>query len=234
MKQAKALIVEDDPQIADILSIHIKDLFLEPTIVSNGLMAKHTFEDNKYDLILLDLMLPGMNGIDLCKLFRSKSGVPIIMITAKSEEIDKVLGLETGADDYLVKPFSIRELQARIKSVMRRSQSQIQDQYEAQSLLNYENLSIDLEKRTVLKNQQRLDLTNKEFDLLALLSSNPGKSFNRQSLLNLVWGYDFEGFEHTVNSHINRLRVKIEDDMTRPNYILTSWGFGYRFNEDII
>ena len=229
----KALIVEDDLQIADILSIHVQDLYMEPTIITDGLLAKNKFAHQKYDLVLLDLMLPGMNGIDLCKFIRSQSDVPIIMITAKTEEIDKVVGLETGADDYIVKPFGVRELQARIKSVLRRTAAKVVTETHKKEVLNFDHLYIDIEKRTILLHGNRVDLTNKEFDLLCLLANNPGKSFDRQSLLNLVWGYDFEGFEHTVNSHINRLRAKIEVDMAKPQFILTSWGYGYRFNESL-
>ena len=229
----KALIVEDDLQIADILSIHVQDLYMEPTIIYDGLLAKNKFAHQKYDLVLLDLMLPGMNGIDLCKFIRSQSDVPIIMITAKTEEIDKVVGLETGADDYIVKPFGVRELQARIKSVLRRTAAKVAPETNKKEVLNFDYLYIDIEKWTILLHGNRVDLTNKEFDLLCLLANNPGKSFDRQSLLNLIWGYDFEGFEHTVNSHINRLRSKIEVDMAKPRFILTSWGYGYRFNESL-
>ena len=232
-KSKKALIVEDDPQIAELIGIHISDMDFDYDIINDGYEAYQHVKDHTYDLFLLDLMLPKVDGVDLCKHIRSMSNTPIIMITAKSEEIDKVVGLESGADDYVVKPFGVRELQARIKSVLRRSNINAQDQKRDTEILTYEGLIIDLDKRTVSKSGQRLELTTKEFELLSLLASNPGKSFNRQSLLNLVWGYDFEGFEHTVNSHINRLRAKIEDNMAKPNYILTTWGYGYRFNEDL-
>lgn len=229
----KALIVEDDPQIAELIGIHIKDLDFEFEIVSDGFEAFKHISDNTYDLYLLDLMLPKVDGIDLCKHIRSLNQNPIIMITAKSEEIDKVVGLESGADDYVVKPFGVRELQARIKSVLRRSRMSSTSPEQPLEVLTFHELTIDVNKRVAMKLDKRLDLTTKEFDLLSLLASNPGKSFNRQSLLNLVWGYDFEGFEHTVNSHINRLRAKVEDNMAKPTYILTTWGYGYRFNEDI-
>ena len=229
----RALIVEDDPQIAELIGIHISDMDFEFDIISDGYEAYKHVVDNPYDLYLLDLMLPKVDGLDLCKHIRSFSSTPIIMITAKSEEIDKVLGLESGADDYVVKPFSVRELQARIKSVIRRSNITAAKSIRKEEVLTFNELVIDINKRTCTKAGQRLELTTKEFELLSLLASNPGKSFNRQSLLNLVWGYDFEGFEHTVNSHINRLRAKIEDNMAKPAFILTTWGYGYRFNEDI-
>lgn len=229
----RVLIVEDDNQIAELLSIHLRDLHFEPTIKNDGREGLTEALANSYDLIILDIMLPGMDGIDICREVRSTNkSVPIVMLTAKTEEIDKVVGLETGADDYITKPFSIRELQARIKAIMRRSgKNATLDGGSNNNLLNFGEIKIDIDKRAVLKNDQRLHLTTKEFDLLALLAQNPGKSFSRQQLLQLVWEYDFAGFEHTVNSHINRLRAKIEADMADPKFILTTWGFGYRFNE---
>ena len=155
------------------------------------------------------------------------------MLTARSEEIDKVLGLETGADDYLTKPFSIREFIARVKAIFRRVKM-IQETGEDTlgSVIVKQNLTIDKNKRKVSLDDQRLELTPKEFDLLALLASNPGHSYSRNRLLRIVWGYDFEGYEHTVNSHINRLRAKIEPDPNQPVYILTTWGVGYRFTDE--
>ena len=154
------------------------------------------------------------------------------MLTAKSEEIDRVLGLEIGADDYMTKPFSIRELLARIKAVLRRSTSNKRNE-ENSSTLSFERLKIDIDKRKILLNDQRIELSPKEFELLVLMASNPGRNYSRSELLNMIWGYNFEGYEHTVNSHINRLRAKIESDMANPTYILTTWGVGYKFNEDM-
>ncbi len=234
MSKKRALIVEDDPKIAELVAIHLKDLMFKTVIVGDGMQGLQQGLERSYDLIVLDIMLPSMDGIEVCRQLRSNDVIsPIIMLTAKSEEIDKVLGLETGADDYITKPFSVRELQARVKAVVRRSNSNKQDHSQNTIILTAGELSIDLDRRIVTKDNQRLDLTPKEFDLLSLMASKPGKSFNRQELLNLVWGYDFVGFEHTVNSHINRLRAKIEPDMTNPIYILTTWGYGYRFNESI-
>lgn len=233
-KSRKALIVEDDPQIAELIGIHISDLDFDFKIISDGQEAiDHIEKEDPYDLYLLDVMLPKVDGIDICKFIRTKGTGPVIMITARTEEIDKVVGLESGADDYVVKPFSVRELQARIKSVLRRSKMASSKSDDRKDVLTFDDLKVDLDRRLVYKNAEKLELTPKEFDLLALLASNPGKSFNRQNLLNIVWGYDFEGFEHTVNSHINRLRAKVEDDMAKPKYILTTWGFGYRFNEEL-
>ncbi len=230
----KVLIVEDDPQISELLRITLKEIFFEGKIINDGLEALKELEKNEYDLILLDLMIPSMDGVELCRAIRAKNILtPVIMITARTEEIDKVLGLETGADDYVTKPFSVRELQARVKSLMRRINAPNASTRKEKKQLSFEGLKIDLDKRMVYKENQEVVLTNKEFDLLQVLASKPGKSFNRQSLLQLVWGYDFEGLEHTVNSHINRIRSKIEDDMGNPTYIQTSWGYGYRFNENI-
>lgn len=157
------------------------------------------------------------------------------MLTARSEEIDKVLGLEMGADDYLTKPFSIREFIARVKAIFRRTEMSHQQAKEktGKGLLQFRELSIDIDKKKVSISGKRVDLSPKEFELLLLLASNPGKSYDRNRLLNLVWGYDFSGFAHTVNSHINRLRNKIEPDIHTPTFILTSWGIGYRFNEEL-
>lgn len=230
----KVLIIEDDVKIAELLSIHLTDIHFEVEIHQDGLSGYQQAIKGNHDLLLLDLMLPTMDGVEICRKIRAQDGdTPIIMITSKSEEIDRVLGLETGADDYIVKPFSVRELQARVKAVMRRSRRNNEGQSPEGAKLSFESLNIDTDKRIVTKNDKRVEMTPKEFDLLALLGSNPGKSFNRQSILNLVWGYEFEGFEHTVNSHINRLRAKIEDDMSKPKYIITTWGYGYRFNENI-
>jgi len=181
-------------------------------------------------LVILDLMLPGLGGLDICRQLREREDrVPILMLTAKSEEIDKVLGLELGADDYLTKPFSIRELQARIKALLRRAQMAAPAAAAPRPTLEVDGLTIQLDKRRVLLGGKPVELTAKEFDLLALFASNPGRPFNREQLLNQVWGYSYAGYEHTVNSHINRLRAKIEADPGHPRYIITVWGFGYRF-----
>jgi two-component system alkaline phosphatase synthesis response regulator PhoP len=173
--------------------------------------------------------------MELCRRIRSEQiYVPVLMLTAKSEEIDKVLGLEIGADDYLTKPFSIREFIARVKAIFRRSHM-IRESMDItnKNVIKKGDLKINVEMRKVLLGDRKVELSPKEFELLVLLASNPGKSNNRSRLLNLVWGYDFEGYEHTVNSHINRLRAKIEPDMAKPTYILTTWGVGYKFNEEI-
>jgi two-component system, OmpR family, alkaline phosphatase synthesis response regulator PhoP len=228
------LIIEDDKEISDLLEIHLKDIDCVISKEYNGLTGLNKARSENHDLIVLDIMLPGMNGLDVCKEIR-KSGIltPILMLTSKSEEIDKVLGLELGADDYITKPFSIKEFIARIKAIFRRVESFKQPDDAAKDI-NYKNIVIEISTRRVLINNRRIDLTPKEFDLLFLLASHPGRVYSRENLLNIIWGYQHKGYEHTVNSHINRLRIKIEKDIRDPKYVLTSWGSGYRFNDQLI
>ncbi len=228
----KILIIEDDPEIIKLLEIHLTNTIYNTDSIMDGEAGLKLALKNDYDLILLDLTLPNLDGIEVCKKLRATKNTPIIMLTAKSEEIDRVLGLEIGADDYITKPFSIRELLARIKAVIRRTSVSAQKENNISSL-SYENLYIDINKRKVLLGSDKIDLSPKEFELLVLMASNPGRNYSRSELLNIIWGYNFEGYEHTVNSHINRLRAKIESDMAHPVYILTTWGVGYKFNEDI-
>lgn len=231
----RVLLIEDDLNILDLLTIHLNDLGCETVAETNGVEGLNVATGSAFDLIILDLMLPGMNGMEICRRIRQTDRhTPILMLTAKSEEIDKVLGLETGADDYLTKPFSIREFIARVKVIFRRKEDHVQPPDVAISpVMCFGPLKIDTDKRKVLLNENRVELSPREFDLISLLASNPGKSYSRKRLLNLVWGYDFEGYEHTVNSHINRLRGKIEEDIANPKFILTTWGVGYRFNEEL-
>lgn len=230
----KVLLIEDDPEIAGLLKIHLKDLDLELDSATDGPAGLELALNEDYALVILDLMLPGMNGLDVCKNIRQhKKSLPILMLTAKSEEFDKVLGLELGADDYMTKPFSIRELMARIKSIIRRTEAIREEKQPESSIveLTCGQLFMNLEKRKVLLNGRNIELTAKEFDLLALFMANPGKAYTRENLLNIVWGYQFTGYEHTVNSHINRLRAKIESDPSNPRFIKTVWGVGYKFAE---
>ncbi len=229
----KVLIIEDDKHIQELLNIHLLDLNCTVVKEADGLLGYDLLLTQTWDLLILDLMLPSMNGLDICKKIRTlNKQLPILMLTAKSEEIDKLLGLEIGADDYLTKPFSIREFIARVKALLRRSEIQY-DAINSQNILKFDdgNLQIDIEKHQVLCKGKKVDLTVKEFKLLALLVSKPGKSYTRENLLNLVWGYEFTGYEHTVNSHINRLRMKIEPNINNPTYIQTIWGVGYRFSD---
>ena len=228
------LIVEDDKDIVELLDIHLTDEGYHLDKAYDGLEGMQKAEENAYDLIILDIMLPNMDGIQLCSRLRGKDiYTPVLMLTAKSEEVDRVLGLESGADDYMTKPFSVRELTARVKAIFRRMEMMQDNAKSSQKTqLKFDRLTIDHNKRKVIFDEHRIKLTPKEFDLLWLLASNPGRSYGREEILSLVWGYEFEGYEHTVNSHINRLRSKIEPNLSKPTYILTTWGIGYRFTED--
>lgn len=232
-KVKKVLVIEDDKSIVDLLRIHLQDLNCDVTAILDGAEGLKSATTDSFDLIVLDIMLPNVNGFDICKEVRKKEiYTPILMLTSKSEEVDKVLGLEIGADDYLSKPFSIREFIARVKAILRRVES-IQKEIGSDSDITASDLKIDVSKRKVTLDGNRIELTPKEFDLLHLLASHPGKTYNREQLLNILWGYQYNGYEHTVNSHINRLRTKIEPNISEPKYILTTWGVGYRFNEDL-
>ena len=231
----QVLIIEDDPDIADLLQIHLHDLDMQLDRAEDGLNGLQKALDKEYELVILDIMLPGMDGLEVCRRIREKKrSMPILMLTAKSEEFDKVLGLELGADDYLTKPFSIRELIARIKSIIRRVNTLREEKTDTEEPveLEFADLKINLEKRKVTLRGKTIELTAKEFDLLALFASHPGKAYTRENLLNIVWGYQFSGYDHTVNSHINRLRSKIESDPSNPKYIKTVWGVGYKFAEE--
>jgi len=229
---SKILIIEDDRDIADLIALHMEDNGHEATRIHEGKEGYIKAMENVHDLIILDLKLPGMDGLEICrKLRQEKILTPIIMLTSKSEEIDKVLGLEIGADDYMTKPFSIRELLARVKTVLRRGRPVVPHPTESQ-VIESDHFYLDVNKRIVKSYGRQVELSPKEFDMLVLLASHPGKTYSRSDLLNQVWGVDFEGFEHTVNSHINRLRSKIEKNMNDPEFILTTWGVGYKFKDD--
>jgi two-component system alkaline phosphatase synthesis response regulator PhoP len=229
----KVLIIEDDRDINKLLQLHMVDMNFEVTSEYNGREGYMKGLNEEFDFIILDVMLPEMDGFDVCRKLRAeKVNTPILMLTSKSEEIDKVVGLETGADDYMTKPFSIRELEARVKAILRRSDIAAEAKASGpKAVINVDDLHVDPGKRLVKKGDETLNLTPKEFDLLVLLASNPGRTYSRMDLLNQVWNYDFDGYEHTVNSHINRLRTKVEDDINTPQFVLTTWGVGYRFKE---
>ena len=231
---SRVLIIEDDREISDLISIHLKDMDLDVSQSYDGKDGLLKAINEKFDLIILDLRLPYLDGLELCKKLRMEKIQSLVLIlTSKSEEIDKVLGLEIGADDYLTKPFSIRELVARVKALLRRREMFLTSQ-ETEVMdkeVKIGDLMINEGMRKVRIRGENIDLSPKEFDLLVLLASNPGKTYTRMQLLNKIWGYEFEGFEHTVNSHINRLRSKVEQNMQKPEYILTTWGVGYKFRE---
>jgi two-component system alkaline phosphatase synthesis response regulator PhoP len=231
----RVLIVEDDKDIAELVSIHLNDLVCEIKHCATGESGLTMALEERFDLIILDLMLPGIDGLEVCMRMRARDiTTPVLMLTSKSEEIDKVVGLEIGADDYLTKPFSIREFVARVKAILRRQHiHEKAGDHAMTKVLRIENLVIEKDKRKVKLDGNRIELTPKEYDLLVLLASHPGKSYSREDLLNQIWGYEFSGYEHTVNSHINRLRSKIESDFSKPRYILTTWGVGYRFSDEL-
>ncbi len=230
----RVLIIEDDSKIAHLVKIHLQDLGYEPDWAVDGRSGLQYFHKSRYALVILDLMLPDMDGIEVCKSIRATSTyTPILMLTAKSEELDVVLGLELGADDYVTKPFSVRELIARIKALFRRIDADRQSagRLATTETLTFGELAIHPGKRRVTLRNQLVELTAKEYDLLELFARNPGYVYNRSELLEQVWGYHFDGYAHTVNSLINRLRRKIEIDPSKPVYIETVWGVGYRFVE---
>ncbi len=230
----KVLIIEDEPDIARLVQTHLNDIGLDADVAQDGASGLALFAATVYDLVVLDLMLPDTDGLSICRSMRESGGyVPILMLTAKSTELDRVLGLEVGADDYLTKPFSIPELLARIKALFRRVDAfSDSNQQQADELIQQGELAIDTAQRIVKVQGRAVELTAKEFDLLLFFARHPGRVFSRVQLLDKVWGYNHDGYEHTVNSHINRLRGKIEADPSNPDYILTVWGVGYKFAND--
>lgn len=228
----QVLIIEDDPDIARLVALHLEDIECASHIAGDGAEGLRAFRRGGFDLVVLDLMLPGVDGVVVCQALRALPGyVPILMLTAKSAELDRVLGLEVGADDYLTKPFSIRELQARIKALLRRVAALRSRDTPEPARIVFGGLVIDEARRGVRVDGRKVVLTAKEFDLLLFFARHPGRVYNRAELLDKVWGYGHDGYEHTVNSHINRLRAKIELDPAKPRYMLTVWGVGYKFAE---
>jgi DNA-binding response OmpR family regulator len=230
----RILIIEDDREIAAVVSMHLEDMGFKAEQVADGQAGLRKGVEGGYVLIILDLMLPKLDGISVCTGIREKDPyTPILMLTAKAEEIDRVVGLEVGADDYVTKPFSVRELVARVRALLRRAQTggALAGDTVSPSLVHIGELTVDFEKRKVTLRNTVVELTVKEFDLLGLFVRNPGRAYTRAEILDLVWGYQFEGYEHTVNTHINRLRNKIEADPAHPRYMKTVWGVGYRFAE---
>lgn len=228
----RILVIEDNRDLAKVLKKNLENLSMEVDLAYDGVAGLTKAESDNYDLIILDLMLPGIDGMDICRRVRSKSVyIPILMLTAKSSELDRIIGLEIGADDYVTKPFSIKELMARVKAIFRRIEEIQIGSKQQQEIIHAGQLVIDTIKRTVSCKGKTIDLTAKEFELLSHFARNPGRVYSRTQLLDSVWGYGHDGYEHTVNSHMNRLRAKIEEDPSSPEYILTVWGVGYKFSE---
>jgi len=229
----RILIIEDDRDMAHLVEFHLKDMGYEVTLAHDGHVGLDEAISKPYDLIILDLMLPEVDGLEICRRVRAASVyTPVVVLTSRASELDRVVGLEIGADDYLTKPFSIRELLARVKALFRRVEAlKSEASWKSQRLIQAGDLIIDVEKRSVTLLGNPVPLTAKEFDLLLHFANHPGRVFTRMELLKQVWGYGYEGYEHTVNSHINRLRAKIEKDPAKPRYILTVWGIGYKFSD---
>ena len=224
----KVLVVDDEKLIVKGIRFSLEQDGMEVDCAYDGEEALEAARNKEYDIMLLDVMLPKLNGFEVCQQVREFSDVPIIMLTAKGDDMDKILGLEYGADDYITKPFNILEVKARIKAIMRRSGGK-QSRVEPSKMVVIEELKVDCEGRRVYINEKEVNLTAKEFDLLELLMMNPNKVYSRENLLNLVWGYDYPGDVRTVDVHIRRLREKIEASPSEPKFIHTKWGVGYFF-----
>jgi DNA-binding response OmpR family regulator len=228
MMAEKVLVVDDEPTIVEFVKINLEKAGFEVLTAGDGEAALQVAAASQPDVIVLDIMLPGKDGFEVCRELRRTSSTPIIMLTARDDDIDKVLGLELGADDYLTKPFNPRELVARIKAILRRvdRRSTINAQVITQG-----RIQLDLDRHQVVAGGRQVDLTPKEFELLELLMRSPGRVFSREILLEQLWGYDFFGDSKTIDVHIRRLREKVEEDPSSPTHILTVWGVGYKFRE---
>jgi DNA-binding response OmpR family regulator len=224
------LVVEDDAHIAELLQLHLRDEGYEVTHAADGDEGMRLLQRGHWDALVLDLMLPGVEGLEICKQARTMERyVPIIIISARSSEVHRILGLELGADDYLAKPFSVLELVARIRALLRRTEALLRDSRAQAGILTQGDLTLDPVARTVTLDGLGVELTPREFDLLYFFARHPEREFSRLELLNEVWGYQHEGYEHTVNTHINRLRAKLEANPSSPRRIATVWGRGYKF-----
>ena len=225
----RVLVVDDEKLIVKGIRFSLEQDGMEVDCAYDGEEAVEKAKDKKYDIILLDLMLPKMDGLEVCQQIREFSNVPIVMLTAKGEDMDKILGLEYGADDYITKPFNILEVKARIKAIMRRSSKREAKEQENSSIRMFGDMKVDIDSRRVFIDEKEVNLTVKEFDLLELLMNNPNKVYSREKLLNDVWGYEYLGDVRTVDVHVRRLREKIEKIPSEPKFIHTKWGVGYYF-----
>ena len=231
----KILVIEDNIDIANLVMVNLRGKNMQVDHAADGKNGLAKALTGNYQLVILDLMLPGIDGMDVCRVMRSKKNyTPVLMLTAKTSELDRVLGLEVGADDYLTKPFSVPELVARVNAILRRSEQYLDSaKTDVSEKLQFGELCVDPCTRQVILGENCIELTAKEFDLLWYFANNPGRVFTRSQLLSSVWGYGHDGYEHTVNSHINRLRAKIERDSAKPLYVITVWGVGYKFSHDL-
>ena len=226
----KVLVVDDEKLIVKGIRFSLEQDGMEVTCAYDGEEALRLAQENKFDMILLDIMLPKMDGFEVCQAIREFSNMPIVMLTAKGEDMDKILGLEYGADDYITKPFNILEVKARIKAIMRRTAAS-EPKEENSKVIESGDLKLDCESRRLFVQGREINLTAKEFDLLELLVMNPNKVYSRENLLNLVWGYEYPGDVRTVDVHVRRLREKIEPNPSEPKYVHTKWGVGYFYQK---
>lgn len=226
----KVLVVDDEKLIVKGIRFSLEQDGMEVTCAYDGEEALHLAQENKFDMILLDIMLPKMDGFEVCQAIREFSNMPIVMLTAKGDDMDKILGLEYGADDYITKPFNILEVKARIKAIMRRTAAS-EPKEENSKVIESGDLKLDCESRRLFVQRREINLTAKEFDLLELLVMNPNKVYSRENLLNLVWGYEYPGDVRTVDVHVRRLREKIEPNPSEPKYVHTKWGVGYFYQK---
>lgn len=224
----KVLVVDDEKLIVKGLKFSLEQDDMEVDTAYDGGEAVEKIKNNDYDIVLLDIMIPVYTGIEVCQMVREFSNVPIIMLTAKGDDMDKILGLEYGADDYITKPFNILEVKARIKAILRRNSQKNTDKPK-KNVINAGDMCIDIDSRSLTIAGKDVYLTAKEFDLVELLALNPGKVYSRENLLNTVWGYDYPGDARTVDVHVRRLREKIEENPSDPKYVHTRWGVGYYF-----
>lgn len=226
----KILVVDDEKSIVKGIKFSLEQDDMKVEVAYDGETALELAKANHYDMILLDIMLPGFSGLEVCQMIREFSDVPIIMLTAKGDDMDKILGLEYGADDYITKPFNILEVKARIKAIFRRNNRNVPEQ-ENQKVIETKGLKIDVDSRRVYIDDKEVNLTAKEFELVYLLVSNPNKVYSREQLLKTIWGPSYPGDARTVDVHVRRLREKIEATPAEPKYIHTKWGVGYYFHE---
>ena len=232
MKAYKILVVDDEVDIVDFIEDYLTGEGYEVVKAYNGVEALDKTRQDRPDLVVLDIMLPGLDGFEVCKQMRTESTVPILMLTAKDTDVDRIVGLEIGADDYMPKPFNPRELVARVKAILRRTYRQDYQSHSQAATLKHKDLSIDSERRTATVGGRQLELTMKEFDLLLFFMQNPGHVYSRDHLLDYVWGQDSFVGARTVDVHIRRLREHIETDASQPQYIITVWGVGYKFTDE--